>query len=59
MKLKNVKNILKSKEYRKRKEFYQIDLDILKQLTRSCEKLSIKVRMPPKKKSQQEVAILL
>ena len=39
-----LKNVLASKQYRKRKEFYQIDLDILKELIKSCDKMSLKVR---------------
>jgi len=39
-----LKNVLSTKQYKKRKEFYQIDLDILKELIQSCDKLSLKVR---------------
>jgi hypothetical protein len=39
-----LKNVLLTKQYRKRKEFYQIDLDILKELIQSCDKMSLKVR---------------
>jgi phage anti-repressor protein len=39
-----LKNTLTIKQYRKRKEFYQIDLDILKELIKTCDKMSLKVR---------------
>ena len=46
-----LKNILMTKQYRKRKEFYQIDLDVLKELIKKCDKMSLKVR---KSKIKQE-----
>lgn len=39
-----LKNVLSTKQYRKRKEFYQIDLDLLKELIKTCDKMSLKVR---------------
>jgi phage anti-repressor protein len=39
-----LKNVLSTTQYRKRKEFYQIDLNILKELIKSCDKMSLKVR---------------
>ena len=39
-----LKNILSTKQYKKRKEFYEIDLDTLKELIKICDKLSLKVR---------------
>ena len=39
-----LKNVLLTKQYRKRKEFYQIDLDVLKELIQTCDKMSLKVR---------------
>jgi len=39
-----LKNVLVSKQYKKRKEFYQIDLDILKELIKTCDSMSLKVR---------------
>lgn len=39
-----LKSILKSKQYRKRKEFYEIDLDVLKELINGCEKMSLKIK---------------
>lgn len=47
-----LKNVLSTKQYRKRKEFYQIDLDILKELIKSCDKMSLKVRNSNKKMKQ-------
>ncbi len=46
-----LKNILTTKQYRKRKEFYQIDLDVLKELIKTCDNMSLKVR---KSKIKQE-----
>lgn len=43
-----LKSILASKQYKKRKEFYQIDLDILKHLIKTCDKMSLKVRKSSK-----------
>lgn len=37
-------NILKDRQYRKRKEFYQIDLDLLKELIDDCENLILKAK---------------
>ena len=48
-----LKNILSVKQYRKRKEFYQIDLDILKELIKTCDKMSLKVRINNKKIKQE------
>jgi len=39
-----LKNVLASKQYRKRKEFYQIDIDVLKELIKTCDIMSLKVR---------------
>ena len=44
-----LKSILKSTQYRKRKEFYEIDLDILKELIDDCEKITLKAKKNPKK----------
>lgn len=46
-----LKSILKSKQYRKRKEFYEIDIDVLKELISGCEKLTLKVKKSVKKMS--------
>jgi predicted GIY-YIG superfamily endonuclease len=43
-----IKNLLKDKAYRKRKEFYEIDIDILKQLIKNCECMSLSIRKKPK-----------
>jgi hypothetical protein len=37
-----LKAILKKHQYRKRKEIYQIDLDILKEIMEGCEELMIR-----------------
>jgi phage anti-repressor protein len=47
-----LKNILSSKQYKKRKEFYEIDLDILKELIQTCNKMSLKVRKSNKQIKQ-------
>jgi phage anti-repressor protein len=39
-----LKALLKSKQYRKRKEFYEVDIDIIKDLLENCEKLSLKAK---------------
>ena len=39
-----LKTTLKSKQYRKRKEFYQVDIDIIKEVIKSCNKIVLKVR---------------
>jgi phage anti-repressor protein len=48
-----LKNILSTKQYRKRKEFYQIDLDVLKELIKTCYKMSLKVRKSNKNIKQE------
>jgi phage anti-repressor protein len=47
-----LKNILITKQYKKRKEFYEIDLDTLKELIKTCNDLSLKVRQSNKKINQ-------
>jgi phage anti-repressor protein len=39
-----LKGLLKDKGYRKRREFYEIDIDILKQLVKNCDCLSLAVK---------------
>jgi phage anti-repressor protein len=48
-----LKNVLSTKQYRKRKEFYQIDLDVLKELIQTCDKMSLKVRKSNKNIKQK------
>jgi len=43
-----LKGLLKDKGYRKRKEFYEIDINILKQLIKTCDCMSLAVRKNPK-----------
>jgi phage anti-repressor protein len=43
-----LKALLKDKAYRKRKEFYEIDIDVLKQLIRSCDCMHLLIRNKPK-----------
>ncbi len=47
-----LKAILKSKQYRKRKEFYQIDENILKELISTCDGMTLKVKKSNKKTKQ-------
>jgi phage anti-repressor protein len=48
-----LKGVLKKKQYRKRKEIYQIDLDTLKEVLEGCDKL---VRKANRKKTKKEIA---
>ena len=48
-----LKNVLSTTQYRKRKEFYQIDLDVLKELIKSCDSMSLTVRKINKNIRQQ------
>jgi len=43
-----LKGLLKDKGYRKRKEFYEIDINILKQLIKTCDCMSLIIRKNPK-----------
>ena len=36
-----LKGVLMSTQYRKRKEFYEIDLDLLKKLIKSCDSMTL------------------
>jgi len=47
-----LKGLLISKQYRKRKEFYQVDLDILKELIQNCDCMALKAKGKPKKFKQ-------
>lgn len=44
-----LKLALKTKQYRKRKEFYQVDLDLLKELMKDCDNLMLKGKSKPNK----------
>ena len=48
-----LKNVLSTKQYRKRKEFYQINLDVLKELIKTCDKMSVTVRKNNKNIKQE------
>ena len=39
-----LKAVLKSTQYRKRKEFYQIDENVLKELINTCNNMTLKVK---------------
>jgi phage anti-repressor protein len=47
-----LKAVLKSKQYRKRKEFYQIDENILKELINTCNSMTLKLKKVNKKIKQ-------
>jgi hypothetical protein len=47
-----LKAVLKSKQYRKRKEFYQIDENILKELINTCDNMTLKVKKSNKHTKQ-------
>lgn len=48
-----LKLALKTKQYRRRKEFYQTDLNSIKELLEDCEKLILKGKNPNRKKITQ------
>jgi len=54
-----LKNVLLTKQYKKRKEFYEIDLDLLKELIENCNNLSLKVRNNKNKKKQGGYYVML
>lgn len=39
-----LKGLLIPHQYRKRKEFYQVDIDVIKELIRSCDELTLKIK---------------
>ncbi len=54
-----IKGLLKDKGYRKRKEFYEIDLDILKKLVKTCDCLSLAVNNKQKTLKSAECNYIL
>jgi phage anti-repressor protein len=54
-----LKNLLKSKAYRKRKEFYEIDIDILKILIKTCECMTLSIRRKTKDIKNEECKYIL
>lgn len=54
-----LKNLLKTKGYRKRKEFYEIDIDILKTLIKMCECMTLSVRKKTKDIKDEECKYIL
>ena len=54
-----LKNLLKTKGYRKRKEFYEIDIDILKSLIKMCECMTLSVRKKTKDIKNEECKYIL
>lgn len=47
-----IKAMLKDKQYRRKKEVYQVDLDMIKQLLIECEKIALISKSEPKKFKQ-------
>ena len=47
-----LKLALKGKQYRKRKEFYEVELDLIKELLEDCDNLMLKAKNKPKKFAQ-------
>ena len=54
-----LKTILKTKQYRKRKEFYEIDLNLLKELINDCNNLILKTKIKPKQFKQSGGYVLM
>ena len=54
-----LKNLLKDKAYRKRKEFYEIDIDILKTLIKTCECMTLSIRRKTKDIKNEECKYIL
>jgi phage anti-repressor protein len=54
-----LKNLLKTKGYRKRKEFYEIDIDILKTLIKMCECMTLSIRRKTKDIKNEECKYIL
>jgi phage anti-repressor protein len=54
-----LKDLLKEKSYRKRKEFYEIDIDILKQLIKNCDCMNMVVRKNSKNIKDKECKYIL
>ena len=54
-----LKNLLKTKGYRKRKEFYEIDIDILKSLIKMCECMTLSIRRKTKDIKNEECKYIL
>ena len=50
-----LKSLLKKYQYKKRKEFYQVDLDLIKELLKGCEDLTLIGKNPDKKKSNKQL----
>lgn len=50
-----LKALLKQYQYRKRKEFYQVDLDVIKKLLKGCENLTLIRKNPSKKKIDKQL----
>ena len=54
-----LKVLLKSKQYRKRKEFYEVDINIIKDLLEGCEKLSLKAKNKNIDKTLDKIVLMV
>lgn len=54
-----LKDLLKEKSYRKRKEFYEIDINLLKQLIKNCDCMHLAVRSKTKRLSNESCRYVL
>jgi hypothetical protein len=54
-----LKDLLKDKKYRKRREFYEIDIDVLKQLVKNCDCLTLAVKNKDKTLKSSECNYVL
>jgi hypothetical protein len=53
------KDLLKEKSYRKRKEFYEIDINLLKQLIKNCDCMHLAVRSKTKRLTDESCRYVL
>lgn len=54
-----LKDLLKEKSYRKRKEFYEIDINLLKQLIKNCDCMHLAVRSKTKRLTDESCRYVL
>ena len=54
-----LKGLLKEKSYRKRKEFYEIDINLLKQLIKNCDCMHLAVRSKTKRLNDESCRYVL
>ncbi len=54
-----LKDVLKDKSYRKRREFYEIDIDLLKKLIKNCDCMHLAVRSKTKRLTDESCRYIL